>query len=106
MNKLLITLITLVLLNSCSFNENSKIWKNKEIELNKDKNIKKVFAEDKRLVSEFNQNLELDLSKIKINNIFINNQNNFGAQSYNGKLNHFFQNNHHRQFLQACSATI
>ncbi len=87
MNKLLITLITLVLLNSCSFNENSKIWKNKEIELNKDKNIKKVFAEDKRLVSEFNQNLELDLSKIKINNIFINNQNNFGAQSYNGKLN-------------------
>ena len=50
MNKLLITLITLVLLNSCSFNENSKIWKNKEIELNKDKNIKKVFAEDKRLV--------------------------------------------------------
>ena len=87
MNRLIISIILLVFLNNCSFNENSQLWKNKENKLEADKNIKKLFSEDKKVVSEFNQNLKLDLSKIKINNQIIYNQNSFGSQNYNGQLN-------------------
>ncbi len=87
MNKLIIILISLVFLNNCSLNENSRLWKDKENKLAVDKKIKKVFAEDKKVVSEFNQNLKFDLSKIKTKNKIIYNQNNFGSQNYNGKLN-------------------
>ena len=87
MNKLIIILISLVFLNNCSLNENSRLWKDKENKLTVDKKIKKVFAEDKKVVSEFNQNLKFDLSKIKTKNKIIYNQNNFGSQNYNGKLN-------------------
>ncbi len=87
MNKIIITLIALVFLNNCSFNENSRIWKNKENKVDIEKNIKKVFAENKKIISEFNQDLKLDLSKIKSTNKNNDNQNNFGSQNYIGKLN-------------------
>ena len=87
MNKLIFTLIVLFFLNNCSFNENSRLWKNDEKKLKTNKNIIKVFEEDKVSVSEFNQDLKLDLSSIKINNKFIDNQNNFGPQNYKGELN-------------------
>ncbi len=86
MNRLIIILTVLVFLNSCSFNENSRIWKNKENKLDTEKKIKKVFVEEKKIVSEFNQNLKLDLSKIKTTNKIIYNQNNFGSQQYVGQL--------------------
>ncbi len=86
-NRLIIILITLVFLNNCSFNENSKIWKDKENKLETENNIKKVFAEDKKVVSELNQNLKLDFSKIKINNKINENLNNYGSQNFNGDLN-------------------
>ena len=87
MNKLLFTLIIFLLINNCSFNENSKIWENKEKKINKEKNIKKVFEEKNRTVSEFNKNLKLNLSKIRINNKINKNLNNVGSQYYEGKLN-------------------
>ena len=87
MIKLIFTLIVLFLLNNCSFNENSKIWKDKENKLETNKKIVKVFTEDKESVLEFNQDLKLDLSSIKINNKIIDNQNNFGSQKYKGELN-------------------
>ena len=68
MNKLIFILIVLVLLNNCSFNENSRIWKDKENKLEKDKKIIKVFAEENISVSEFNRDLKLDLSSIKVKN--------------------------------------
>ncbi len=86
MNKLIITLIVLILLNNCSLNENSQIWKYKKNNLETDKNIKKIFTEDKKIILEFNQNLKLDLSKIKTNNKIMDNQNNFGSQNYKGLL--------------------
>ena len=49
-------------------NENSRIWKDKEKKLEAQKNIKKVFLEDKKITTEFNQELKLDLSIIKFNN--------------------------------------
>jgi len=80
------TLIILVFLNNCSFNENSKIWKEKKNTLETNKKITKVFIEDQVNVSEFNQSLKLDLSLIKTSGKIIDDQNNFGSQNYKGDL--------------------
>jgi len=85
-NKLIFTFIVLIFLNNCSFNENSTIWKDKENKLETDKKITKVFAEENISVSEFNRDLKLDLSSIKINNKKNENQNNLGLQNYKGEL--------------------
>ncbi len=73
-------------LNNCSFNENSRIWKDKENKLETDKKIIKVFAEENASVSEFNKDLKLDLSSIKINYKKNDKQNNLGLQNYKGEL--------------------
>ncbi len=86
MNRLIILLIAFFFFNNCSFNENSRIWKDKDKELLAEPNIKKVFEEKKSVVVEFNQNLNLDLSGIKTNLQYINNRNDFGSQSYKGEL--------------------
>ena len=86
MNRIIILIIALIFLNQCSFKENSRIWKDKENKLDAQKNIKKVFLEDKKITSEFNQELKLDLSIIKFNNKIIDNQNNYGSQNYKGLI--------------------
>jgi hypothetical protein len=48
-NRLIILLLSLFLLNNCSLNENSKIWKEKEKNL-ESKNIEKVFL-DKEIIT-------------------------------------------------------
>jgi len=85
-NKLIFIFIVLFFLSNCSFNENSIIWKDKENKLETDKKITKVFSDDKASVTEFNQDLKLDLSSIKIVNKKIDNQNNLGVQNYKGGL--------------------
>jgi outer membrane protein assembly factor BamB len=84
-NRLIILLLSLFLLNNCSLNENSKIWKEKEKNL-ESKNIEKVFLDKKIIVSEFNQELKLNLGEIQSNNKTIDNQNNYGSQSYDGLI--------------------
>ena len=86
MNRLFFLLITILFLSNCSFNENSRIWKNKKEKPSTQSKLKKVFAEKKIEVKEFNQGLKLDLSVLKSKNKFIDNQNNFGSQSYKGEL--------------------
>jgi outer membrane protein assembly factor BamB len=49
-------------------------------------NIEKVFLDKKIITSEFNQELKLDLSKVQSNNKTIDNQNNYGSQSYDGLI--------------------
>ncbi len=87
MNKLIFSLIALFFLNNCSLNENSRIWKDKKNRLETDKKITKVFSENNKTTTEFNQDLKLDLSSIKIVNKKIDNQNNLGVQNYKGDLN-------------------
>ena len=86
MNRLIVLLVSLFLLNNCSLNENSKIWKEKEKNL-ESKNIKKVFSDKKKNTNEFNQELKLDLVQIQTNNKIIDNKNNYGSQNYEGLLN-------------------
>ena len=87
MNRIIILIIALIFLNQCSLNENSRIWKDKEKKLEAQKNIKKVFLEDKKITTEFNQELKLDLSIIKFNNKIIDDKNNYGSQNYEGLIN-------------------
>ena len=86
MNRIIILIIALIFLNQCSLNENSRIWKDKENKLEAQKNIKKVFLEDKKITTEFNQELKLDLSIIKFNNKITDNENNYGSQNYEGLI--------------------
>ena len=86
MNRLIFTFIALFFFNNCSFNENSRIWKDKENKLETDKKITKIFAEDQVTVNEFNKNFKLDLSSIKINNKKNDNRNDLGLQNYKGQL--------------------
>lgn len=85
MNKIIILLIALVFINNCSLNENSRIWKDQD-KIKEANNIKKIFAEEKIILSEFNQGIKLDLSAINDSSKEFDNYNNFGSQIYNGKL--------------------
>ena len=87
MNKLIIILIAFIFLNNCSFNEDSKIWKNKDQDLSQDQNIKQIYADEKTTVTEFNKVLKLDLSNLKTNNKINDNKNNLSSQIYGGNLN-------------------
>ena len=86
MNKLLILILSLFFLNNCSLNENSRIWKDKENDSKNPKDIRKLFSE-KKIVTQFNQELKLDLVNVKINNKVIDNKNNYGFQDYSGSIN-------------------
>ena len=87
MNKFIFILITIITLNNCSLNENSRIWENENKKLKNKKNLIKVFDNEKNIISEFNKDLKIDFSSLESNNIINLNQNNFGSQSYQGELN-------------------
>jgi len=85
--RLAVLILSFFLVNNCSFNENSGIWKDKQKALEDQKNIEKVFLDKELVTSEFNQELEIDLANIKTNNKIIDNKNNFGSQNYEGLFN-------------------
>ena len=87
MIRLAIIILSIFILNQCSFNKNSRIWKNKEKELLVNKNIKKILSEEKKIITEFNQDLKLDLANIRLNNKIVDNKNNYGSQDYDGPIN-------------------
>ena len=87
MNKIIFLVLALFFLNNCSFNENSRIWKEKEKKIESQKKLEKVFAETNPVLSEFNPELKIELIKIKLNNKVVENKNNYGFQNYDGSLN-------------------
>ena len=87
MIRLILLLIAFIFINNCSLNENSRIWTEKDNDLSTKSNIKKLFEKDKLIEIEFNQDLKLDLSKIKTKKRIIENFNNPGSQSFAGGLN-------------------
>jgi len=86
-NRLFLLILSIFILNHCSFNEKSRIWNKEKKTLENQKNIKKVFKEEKKIITGFNQNLKLDFSKLKTNNKIIDITNNYGSQNYNGLIN-------------------
>ena len=67
MNRLVIFILSLFILNQCSYNENSSIWNKKEKELATNKNIKKILSEEKKVTTEFNQGLTVHPNPVKDN---------------------------------------
>ena len=86
MNKLIYILILLFFLNNCSLKDKSIFSKNNNEELEPKQNIKKIFSEKKKIVTEFNKNLNLGLSNIKLNRKVFDSNNNYGSQEYTGEL--------------------
>ena len=88
MNNIIILIIALFLLNNCSFNENSRIWKDKDKneDFSNQENVKKLFEEEEIISSEFNSELSINITKINRNNKFAYNRNDYGSQNYNGLL--------------------
>ena len=86
MNRLIILILSLFFLNQCSFNEGSRLWNDKEKEIENQTNIEKIFTEEKKITTEFNQDLKLNLEKIQTNNKITDNKNDYGAQNYDGLI--------------------
>ena len=92
MTRLFLLILTLFLVSNCSVKENFGIWNKEEENLENQKKIKKLFSEDKKIITEFNPELKLDISKLQFKENIVDNQNNFGAQNYTGfneKINTF-----------------
>ena len=87
MNKLSLSLLILLLLNNCSYNEKRRAQKNKDIALDGKKNIKQIFIQEKIKTVEFNAQLKLDLVKTNFKNQTVENKNNYGSFEYKGILN-------------------
>ena len=87
MNKILLFILISFFLVNCSLNKNSRLWNEKEKDLNENKNLTKIFVEEKKESSELNPLIKLDLSKNQQNNKTVDNFNNFGSLKYNGSLN-------------------
>ncbi len=88
MNKIITLIIALFFLNNCSFNENSRIWKNKDKNKNitNQENLKELFVEEEIISSELNPELPINLKKTNRYTEFDNNLNNYGSQNYKGLL--------------------
>ena len=89
MNKVFIYIVIILFFNNCSFNENSRIWKDKDkdIDFVNQENVKELFLEDEIISNEFNPELSINITKLNKNNKITNNRNDFGSQDYNGLLN-------------------
>ena len=87
MNRLIVFIISIFFLTQCSISEKVNPWKDEKKKIEKVKKIKKVLSDDKKIITEFNQDLMLDLTNIKTNNKVNDNKNNFGVQNYDGLIN-------------------
>ena len=87
MNKLIYLFLIITLLNSCSFNKNSKFWTSSIILDEEKLDIKKVLRDGTVLSQEFNKNLKINI-KSKINKISFENNllNNNGRFNLGGNL--------------------
>ena len=87
MNRLIVLIISIFFLTQCSISEKVNPWKDEKKKIEKVKKIKKVLSDDKKIITEFNQDLMLDLTNIKTNNKVNDNKNNFGIKNYDGLIN-------------------
>lgn len=88
MSKIFVLIITLIFLNNCSFSEKSRVWnsKNKDKDFTSQENLKQLFVEEEEILTEFNPELAINITKINVNNKTTNNRNDYGSQSYKGIL--------------------
>ncbi len=88
MNKVIIFLIYLILINGCSLNKNSKFWTTAQnIPQEKKTNFKEIFVDEQALGKELNPKLSIKLGNIINNNLRIRDHfNNDGRLNFDGTL--------------------
>jgi len=87
-SRIIIFLVSIIFLNGCSLNKNSKFWTDsKNIIEENNLNYEEIFVKEKSLGSELNSNVLINLSNNINNNFSIQNYfNNNGRLNYDGEL--------------------
>ncbi|MDC1132779.1 dehydrogenase, partial [Candidatus Pelagibacter sp.] len=86
MNKLSLLILILLFINNCSKSKKQSFWGKDKSKVEQIENVEKILTKQLREEQEFNPTLKIKISKAKFNQNYINNQNNIGESSYEGKL--------------------
>ena len=86
MNKVLLSVLILLILNNCSTSKKSGFWNKDNKDQQKIENTKTILTKQIRLEEEFNSNLYVKISNGKPNQNSLNNQNDTGELAYEGIL--------------------
>ena len=86
MNKVLLSVIILLILNNCSTSKKVGFWNKDDKDQQKIENKKTILTKQIRLEEEFNSNLYVKISSGKPNQNSLNNQNDTGELAYKGIL--------------------
>ena len=86
MNKVLLSVLICLILNSCSSNRKASFFSKDEKDQIQTENTKTILTKQVRFETEFNSNLYVKISNGKLNQNSLNNQNDTGELAYEGVL--------------------
>ena len=86
MNKVLLSLLILLILNNCSTSKKAGFWNKDDKNQQQIENNKTILTKQIRLEEEFNSNLYVKISNGKLNQNSLNDQNDTGELTYEGVL--------------------
>ena len=86
MNKVLLSLLILLILNNCSASKKVGFWNKDDKDTSKIEKTKIILTKQARLEEEFNSNLYVKISNGEFNQNSLNNQNDMGELAYEGVL--------------------
>ena len=86
MNKVLLSVLILLILNNCSASKKVGFWNKDDKSQQQIENNKTILTKQIRLEEEFNSNLYVKISNGKLNQNSLNDQNDTGELSYEGVL--------------------
>ena len=86
MNKVLLSVLILLILNNCSTSKKVGFWNKDDKDQQKIENKKTILIKKIRLEEEFNSNLYVKISNGKPSQNSLNNRNDTGELSYDGTL--------------------
>jgi len=85
-NKLLLLVLVLLLINNCSINKKKQFWGKEKPNIEVIENVKTIITKQTRNEQELNPTLEIKPSGKILSKNFNNNQNNAGERSYDGAV--------------------
>ena len=88
MNKVLLSVLILLILNNCSASKKVGFWDKDNKDQKQIENTKTILTKQVRLEEEFNPNLYVKISTGKFNQNSLNNQNDMGELAYELSLIH------------------
>ncbi|WP_415290063.1 PQQ-binding-like beta-propeller repeat protein [Candidatus Pelagibacter sp. Uisw_136] len=86
MNKVLLSVLIILILNNCSTSKKVGFWDKNDKDEPQIENTKTILTKQVRLEKEFNSNLYIKISNGKFNQNSLNNQNDTGELAYEGVL--------------------